>query len=968
MTTPVGPERIATGARIGRYEIVRRIALGGMAELYLAQQAGFAGSGRLVAIKRILPHLAEDVGFVKMFLNEARVSAGLDHSNIAHIIDFGAIDDQPFMVLEYVHGRSVLDILRTAEGDGGVPLACAVTIACQVADALHYAHGRTDSTGQPLGLVHRDVSPSNILVSFNGEVKLVDFGIAKATTGGEATTGGLVKGKLPYMAPEQARGEPVDRRTDIFALGVVLYELTVGERCFAAPGDFALLNRVVSAKYDKPSVVVPGFSPQLEAIIGRALQADPADRYPDALTFQRELLDFARDEQLPLSKIELANCMRALYGDETYPTADLAISTAVTEKREPDAQPTVELRPRRRARIALGAGLALGIGALGVSAWSTTWNRPQPTPESPPASPSLVGPVAMLPLANETASPLLESADKGLSFLLGAELEACSDLAVIDVYQLSARVGPGSSQSDWDDAARSLGARTLITGALAPDPEGVRVRLRADLVEGPTIRGVDVVVPERQVVATIHSFANALTEGCDRSPPDADADQALMLGIDALYEHRLFDARELLQQAVALNPDSGAAYYHLALAVWWHGGREEDVLFAIERARNLGLDDDDLVFLEGLGQLARREYASAISTLEVGVASYPEHRDLAYALFEALYHGGFPGRALEVHRRIVGEYPDFRLGLLHAFRYYLTHVELERLDSVLAMVSAADAMHWGALAKLVRGDAAAAARGLEAAIATQPLNDDALSSELMVVYLLADDIGAAQRLLTRAPHSAQLEYRLAIARGDDEADLRRIGRRAEIDLMRAYAERPRALAAVERVCIDSVRGEPAEQLEMLISRFSSDFLEGRLELAMARVIIDPETPSVPEQTFAEVAAMRAGFRAEARGDLGAAARAFAEASDLSADGRFWILERYHEARARRNDGDETGMLRACAAVIDPPVPDWTWVAAAPKCMGWAADAYETRGDTRRAMALRSRLERLRGPRPSEPNR
>jgi serine/threonine-protein kinase len=331
------------GSRLGRYQVIERIALGGMAELYLARHRGAAGYEKVVAVKRILPHLAEDETFARMFLNEAKLAASLDHSNIAHVIDFGSEGGEHFMAMEYVHGRSVHDVLRLAGAQGGVPLHCALTILVDVAAALHYAHERAGPDGQPLGLVHRDVSPSNVLVTYDGEVKLVDFGIAKATAHGNATRTQAIKGKLAYMAPEQVRGDAVDRRADVFSLGAVTYELCVGQRCFFAGGEFELINRVASGKFERPRAVNPGFPEQLEAIIVRALSVSPADRHPDARTFQRSLEAFAMEAGLRLSKVTLSDYMRQLFGEQAYPTTQLVrmagAGATITSTTEPPSLP-----------------------------------------------------------------------------------------------------------------------------------------------------------------------------------------------------------------------------------------------------------------------------------------------------------------------------------------------------------------------------------------------------------------------------------------------------------------------------------------------------------------------------------------------------------------------------------------------------------------------------------------------------
>ncbi len=355
---------LPAGSKLGRYQVLRRIAVGGMAELYLARHVGRAGFEKMVAIKRVRPHLAEDGEFVQMFLDEARLAASLEHSGIASVFDFGSVGNEHFMAMEYIHGKNVRDLLKA----GAVPLDCALTIVKQVAAALHYAHERCGADGLPLGLVHRDVSPSNVLVSWDGDVKLCDFGIAKATTQSSATRTGTIKGKLSYMAPEQIRGEAVDRRADVFALGIVAYELCTGKRCFYASGEFALINRVAAGKFEKPSSAVPGFAAALERILLDALAVDPELRTPNARAFQESIEHYANETGVRLSNTVLSDFMRERFTPEAYPTVETSPTI------EPDATSPSTAAPRRtstrtrkrgmwwRVSAALAAGLVLGLG------------------------------------------------------------------------------------------------------------------------------------------------------------------------------------------------------------------------------------------------------------------------------------------------------------------------------------------------------------------------------------------------------------------------------------------------------------------------------------------------------------------------------------------------------------------------------------------------------------------------------
>ncbi len=314
---------LAAGSRVGRYELLRRLAIGGMAELHLACATGVAGFQKVVVLKRVLPHLAADRDFVRMFLDEARLAAHLDHPNVVQVQDSGETGGEYYYAMEYVHGRNARELLGAASHAGGMPLEVALTIAIGVASALDHAHRRVDLEGRPLELVHRDVSPSNVLVSYDGAVKLTDFGIAKAATRNHETMAGTMKGKIGYMSPEQCRGEEVDRRSDIFSLGVVLFELTTCERLFYADNDFAVLNRVVSGVFDRPSHRVPGYPPELEAIVVRALATDREQRYESADALRRALEGFAHDRRLRLGAEPVAAWLRSMFGAPPYPRVEV---------------------------------------------------------------------------------------------------------------------------------------------------------------------------------------------------------------------------------------------------------------------------------------------------------------------------------------------------------------------------------------------------------------------------------------------------------------------------------------------------------------------------------------------------------------------------------------------------------------------------------------------------------------------
>jgi serine/threonine protein kinase len=308
------PPLFGPGQRLGRFELLRRLAVGGMAEVYLAYAVGPGDFRKVVAIKRLLPQHALDPQLLRMFLDEARLMARLSHPNIPHVTD---VDDGkgvgvPFFVMEYVHGTDLRGVLNAAAG--ALPLEQALTIACATAAGLHHAHEQRGSGGQPLEIVHRDISPSNVLISFDGGVKVTDFGVAKWNEQKSFTHQGQLKGKFAHMSPEQCRGEALDRRSDVFALGTLLYEMTTGEPPFVAESEYELLTQIVSQDALPPPKTGTAYPPDLEAILMRSLKRSRDDRYPTTQHLQLDLEAFAREHRLVVSPVALGGYLETLFG------------------------------------------------------------------------------------------------------------------------------------------------------------------------------------------------------------------------------------------------------------------------------------------------------------------------------------------------------------------------------------------------------------------------------------------------------------------------------------------------------------------------------------------------------------------------------------------------------------------------------------------------------------------------------
>ncbi len=399
---------IPVGTRLGKYEVMSLLGCGGMAEIYLARAHEAAGVTQRVVIKRVLPQLVHDPEFVRMFVEEAKITALLDHPNIARVKEVGRASGEFFLALEYVHGVDLRQILRKRSELGGFPRALALTIIAAVADALHHAHGH--------GVVHRDVSPSNVMVSHDGHVKVLDFGIAKATRTA-MTRAGTIKGKVGYMSPEQCMAEDVDCRTDVFALGILLYELTVGRRLFRGDSDFAVMNQITLGRFAIPSSIEPDYPPALESIVLRALALEPNDRFQTARDLAAAVEGFALSQQLRLSPGIVADWMQEAFGDPQPLTAPTGLSNATRPSQVIATRWSYPSRTKRSRPLAIGllaGALGIAVGAVAVAGLKTSPARvessaaPVAAAEShaAPLSPRAEAPIAIGPPRNASAVPV----------------------------------------------------------------------------------------------------------------------------------------------------------------------------------------------------------------------------------------------------------------------------------------------------------------------------------------------------------------------------------------------------------------------------------------------------------------------------------------------------------------------------------------------------------------------------------
>ncbi len=484
----------------GRYTLLRRLAVGGMAEIYLARQAAMAGFEKEVVIKRLRDELAGDPRIVEMFLDEARIGALLNHPNIVHVYDVDEHDDVPYIAMEYIVGEELNELCRRGLAlDRFLPLEHAVELMRQAAAGLGYFHSKRGGEGtpladQPLAIVHLDISPSNLLVTQDGFLKVIDFGIANAR--GQRSRGDVLPGKLGYMAPEQAARKAVDHRSDIFSLGIVLYEITVGKRLFRGPAQ-EVIERLVAAQIEPPTFARRNFPSALEAIVMKALEKHPEDRYQSAYDLADDLESFLRDERMHSGPVRIARYLdnlAAIAGQprrpelvsepegtkpgaeldfdrevfETFAPAPGAPGPAQAREWEDPEQPDVEVA------AALGVGLA-ELHALRTPVPPSSPvepPEPEPAPEPAPvpgldpdatATPDPTPPGAPAPAAAPAPAPVATRA-RGSSSIIAEPIVARAE------PDAAPRVATGVEEPAGGDPAGGPDTRALVVPPISALP------------------------------------------------------------------------------------------------------------------------------------------------------------------------------------------------------------------------------------------------------------------------------------------------------------------------------------------------------------------------------------------------------------------------------------------------------------------------------------------------------------------
>jgi eukaryotic-like serine/threonine-protein kinase len=393
---------VSTLPVVGKYQLIRKLATGGMAEVYLAKTAGAHGFEKTVVLKRILPHLAEDENFVNMFLGEAKLAAQLNHPNVVTVFDFGEDQGSYYLVMEYIDGPNLRALFKRAnELKQPIAFGAVAKIISFACEGLAFAHDFTEpDTGEPMNLVHRDISPDNILLARNGGVKVVDFGIAKASNQTHHTRTGTIKGKFAYMPPEQLRGANLDRRADIFALGIVLHELVAGVKPFDVASDATIMQAILYEKMRPASEVRPDTPPALQAIIDRSLEKDRDARYADCRAMQQDLEKYILSTGEPVGQFQLSTLVKSL--------------ATPSQSNLPPVAPKTPSHPSLAVNMAtpMPSKVSIVVDPTDVRI-ELSKNQPAPPTPSAPPPPPVQPPPPPEPTGFGAIKPQLEIVDSG---------------------------------------------------------------------------------------------------------------------------------------------------------------------------------------------------------------------------------------------------------------------------------------------------------------------------------------------------------------------------------------------------------------------------------------------------------------------------------------------------------------------------------------------------------------------------
>ncbi|WP_426746909.1 protein kinase [Myxococcus faecalis] len=543
--------------QVGKYQLVRKLASGGMAEVFLAKAAGPMGFEKTLVLKRILPHLAEDPAFVEMFLGEARLAAQLEHPNIVQIFDFGEADGSYFLAMEFIDGPTLRRLVKRASEQPLPPVVCAKLVA-QAAEGLAFAHEFSDAaTGEPLGLIHRDVSPDNILVSRQGAVKVVDFGVAKVAGQGHRTQTGVVKGKVAYMPPEQLRASPLDRRVDVYALGVVLYELLTGKRPFEATTEASTMQAILFEPFVPVEARRADVPEPLRRILELALMKERDARYPDCRALQSDLERYLLSSGEPVGAYQLSQFVAKVMAEVGgTPAAGVVAPVGMTPPKPASAPRSmsapVEERPMKTTPLpavvdSTSPTTPMPLSVRGVMGGEVAQARPVPVEarekgkrgssrHALPAQAGMAGQVRgaddgwkAASLAGATDVAQGAEAERDANDRVRTDAGASDEDHISTGVQVSAPMGPGRG---WLLGVMAAGVVLVVGGGLVlatreespkfVNPPPLPVATKRESVTAPVREGVAQVAKSPEVAAPVVQAPNGqevLPERAHVAPP-----------------------------------------------------------------------------------------------------------------------------------------------------------------------------------------------------------------------------------------------------------------------------------------------------------------------------------------------------------------------------------------------------------------------------------------------------------------
>ncbi len=541
------------GSTANSYQILAKLAVGGMAEIFLARSASVGGVERYVVLKRVLRERATDVEFIRMFLDEARLAAQLQHPNVAQVYDIGKLGDSYFFTMEYVHGETVRGLLHRAYGlRKPLSIGNVLTIIAGTAAGLHHAHERVGIDGKPLGIVHRDVSPSNLMISYEGHVKVVDFGVAKAADRLSETRAGTVKGKIAYLSPEQSRAGTIDRRADLFSLGIVMWEMLATERLFNKATDFDTMMAIANDDARPPSSVRPGIPPEIDAIVMRLLARNPDDRYQTAADVVDAIEEVAARSNSILSAAALGRSMRELFGQRPEPWIEMTV------ERQPEVV-TVTSEPIPAAMVTVVPNNSMEAQLANVRDLS----KLEPLPERPSAA--LLA-AAMSPIDRPSASTLVPMAkpvmrlddSTALPIVTGPPPPQRSQLPLLLVGVVAAAaLGSAIMYLAMRGKTPAAVARDAAIAVVAPPPVVDAAAARDAAIDAPSFQptilvdaGVAIDAETKPLddilVASAAERYAEVVEKCLAAPSIADHGAACTLA--ACHQHKLVEAKRWFQR------------------------------------------------------------------------------------------------------------------------------------------------------------------------------------------------------------------------------------------------------------------------------------------------------------------------------------------------------------------------------------------------------------------------------------